>query len=253
MYHWFMPKGGGRIINPMCGEATSGFVAAQMGFRFVGVDVREEQVNHNNKVVKDFGLDHLAKFIHRDSRYLTLEDVDNEKFDLVFFSPPYYGVEKYSNEPDDISTYENYNQFMTALYQIIESAAKLLKENRFYIINVGDVREIHGPDKGKLLNFCGDIVNFAESIGLRYYNDIILSQNLGTSGYRARNLFRTRKLVRIHQRVLVFFKGDFDTIKEEFPQDFTAEQIEDLMLKVGIDTIPDEELPEEEFTEEDEE
>jgi 16S rRNA G966 N2-methylase RsmD len=237
MYRWFMPSHGKRILNPMCGEVVPGYVAAVMGFEYVGTDVREDQVEWNNQVVQHFGLGHLARFLHVDARELNFDVVGGKPFDLVFYSPPYFGVEKYSNEQDDLSTYEDYKAYMEGMEKIIENSAKLLKENRFYIMLVGDVREVKGPDRGKLLNYCGDLVNIAEKYGLKYYNDIIYIEHFGTAAFRARRIFVTRKVVRVHQRLLVFYKGDLSQIKNEFPQDFSDDDMRDLLLKYGVDVV----------------
>jgi DNA modification methylase len=237
MYRWFMPHNGKRILNPTCGEATSGYVAALMGYEFIGIDVREEQVIHNNEAIKLFGLENLAKFVHADSRYLTLETIGGHPVDLVFYSPPYYGVERYSEDSDDLSTIEDYEEFMDGLSKIMASANSVLSNNRFYVMVVGDVRELKGPQRGKLINFCGDIVDIAENLGLTFYNDLVYAESYGTAPFRARKTFATRKVVRVHQRILVFYKGDLAQIKNEFPQDFSDDDMRDLLLKYGVDTV----------------
>jgi DNA modification methylase len=221
----------------MCGEVVPGYVAAVMGFEYVGTDVREDQVEWNNQVVQHFGLGHLARFLHVDARELNLDVVGGKPFDLVFYSPPYFGVEKYSEEQDDLSTYDDYKAYLVEMEKIIEKSASLLKENRFYTMLVGDVREVKGPDKGKLLNYCGDLVNIAEKYGLKYYNDLIYVEHFGTAAFRARRIFVTRKVVRVHQRLLVFYKGDLAQIRNEFPQDFSDDDMRDLLLKYGVDTV----------------
>lgn len=47
------------------------------------------------------------------------------------------------------------------------------------------------------------------------YNYCIL-EDMGKNYLRASNLMKYRKIVKIHQDVLVFFKGDQKKIKEEF-------------------------------------
>lgn len=52
---------------------------------------------------------------------------------------------------------------------------------------------------------------------MHYYNEMILCNANTTSGMRAPRLFNsTRKVVRTHQNVLVFFKGDMRTIKDNY-------------------------------------
>lgn len=48
------------------------------------------------------------------------------------------------------------------------------------------------------------------------YNELILLDPIGTAALRARKSFKTRKITRTHQEILVFFKGDPKKIKEIF-------------------------------------
>ena len=59
-----------------------------------------------------------------------------------------------------------------------------------------------------------------------HYNDVILINQFGSAGFRARNTFRSRKLVNVKQRVLVFYKGDTKQIAKEF-EDIEIGDLED--------------------------
>lgn len=47
-----------------------------------------------------------------------------------------------------------------------------------------------------------------EANGLHLYNDIIFINSIGAAPMRANNTMKNRKVVRTHQNVMVFFKGD---------------------------------------------
>ncbi|WP_368909071.1 hypothetical protein, partial [Escherichia coli] len=76
--------------------------------------------------------------------------------------------------------------------------------NRFAIVVISDVRDKAG--------FYRDLTGLTKSIfeknGIYFYNDLILLNSLGSGALRARRNMRNRKLVRIHQNVLVFYKGN---------------------------------------------
>jgi hypothetical protein len=51
---------------------------------------------------------------------------------------------------------------------------------------------------------------------MKYYNEIILLNMLGTVPIRVGKQFNsTRKIGRVHQNVVVFYKGDVDAIRDE--------------------------------------
>ena len=47
-----------------------------------------------------------------------------------------------------------------------------------------------------------------EKAGLKFYNDIVLRNAYGTAMLRANNTMKHKKVVKVHQNVLVFVKGD---------------------------------------------
>ena len=88
-------------------------------------------------------------------------------------------------------------------------AIKTLKNNRFAFIVIGDVRDKNGfyrlmPDAIKQI--------FRKN-GMHLYNDIILVEAIGTSALRATPNMKYLKVVKTHQNVLVFYKGDQKKIK----------------------------------------
>lgn len=63
----------------------------------------------------------------------------------------------------------------------------------------------------------GDIVRIFEGAGLHYYNDIVLKTPIGTAALRARKGMTHRKVTKIHQNLLIFYKGDnFNEVGKEF-------------------------------------
>jgi hypothetical protein len=48
------------------------------------------------------------------------------------------------------------------------------------------------------------------------YNSAVLVTPVGTAAIRARREMRNRKLVKVHQNILVFYNGDPKTIKDNF-------------------------------------
>ncbi|MAF43227.1 MAG: hypothetical protein CMI54_03530 [Parcubacteria group bacterium] len=216
---WFgLPQG--RVLNPFCGEASIGIIAGEMGCDFVGVDIRRDQVAINNDYIKQRKMEHPPRFIHGNSlklKSVLLDNNVNDKFDLVFSSPPYYDLEMYSGDAGDLSNKQTFNDFMKDYYEIFKQAVDRLNDNRFLVVKVGEIRDEGGINR----NFIGANVFTFKKLGLNYYNEIILLNQFGTAPMRFNQNFRTRKIVKLHQNVLVFFKGDVKQIphlyKEPIP------------------------------------
>lgn len=200
-YRWFSPAGG-VVLDPFSGGSVRGVVASRLGRRYVGVDLRAEQVEAN-KGQLDIAGDPAPDWRVGDSRDIAALCGDVEA-DFIFSCPPYADLEVYSEDPLDLSTLK-YDDFRRAYAEIIEGACSLLKEDRFACFVVGDVR---GPD-GCYYNFVGDTVEAFRAAGLSYYNEAILVTAVGSLPIRVGRQFSVgRKLGKTHQNVLVFVKGD---------------------------------------------
>lgn len=204
-----------RVLNPFCGEATVAALASFLNRKFVGIDIRQEQVDKNTKLLTENGYK-TSKFVCGDSvRCVELMKENNilPEFDLIFSSPPYYDLEVYSEDGGDVSQMGTYKEFIEMYKTIFERAVSMLRRNRFCVVKVSEVRN---KGTGEYYNFVGDNVRIFKELGLHYYNELILVNSVGTAPMRASNTFRTRKMVRLHQNILVFYKGDMEQINEIF-------------------------------------
>jgi DNA modification methylase len=143
------------------------------------------------------------RWVCGDSRHI--EDLAEGPFDLLLACPPYADLEKYSDDPLDLSTM-GYAEFLNAYREIIAASVSLLAEDRFAAFVVGDVRN---KKTGAYRNLVGETVAAFEDAGCSLWNDAVLLTAVGTVALRAAAPFvKSRKLAKAHQNVLVFFKGD---------------------------------------------
>lgn len=127
------------------------------------------------------------------------------EYDFLLSCPPYGDLEQYNpDDPRDISNMDH-AQFLETHGEIVARAAGMLRENRFAAWVVGEIRDKNGLCR----RFPEHTVDAFERAGLRLYNDAILRNSGASAAIRAAGIFGTyRKLVRTHQEVLVFVKGD---------------------------------------------
>lgn len=200
-YHWFCPPGG-TVLDPFAGGSVRGVVAALLGFKYWGSELRAEQVEANREQGATLcqGAEHLA-WVCGDSRQ-TLTDAPLA--DFLFTCPPYGDLERYSDDPADLSAM-SYPDFLAAYREIIKRAAERLKPNRFACLVVGEFRD---KKSGAYRGFVADTVKAAGDAGLAFYNDAILLTSVGSLAIRSGKVFQaSRKLGKAHQNVLVFVKG----------------------------------------------
>jgi hypothetical protein len=225
-YRWFSPPTG-LVLDPFAGGSVRGIVASVLGRRYVGVELRPEQVHANRvnageivgpEAAWDFGghtpMPAWVEGSATDLRALEyvvpggegpIAPLPRAGADLVFTCPPYADLEVYSDDPRDLST-APYAVFRAMLSSAIAQSAELLRPDRFAIWVVGEARD---PKTGFSYGIVADTVQAARAAGLELYNEAILYTAIASAAMRATNqVLNSRKLVRVHQHVLVFVKGD---------------------------------------------
>jgi DNA modification methylase len=201
VYRWFSPPAGS-VLDPFAGGSVRGIVASKLGRQYVGIDLRAEQIAANEQQAAIITPEQPPRWLVGDSR--TVQTLAPGAYDLVFSCPPYADLERYSDDPADLSTLD-YPGFLTAYRAIIAASVDLLRPDRFACFVVGDVRD----GKGYYRNFVSDTIAAFHDAGARLYNEAILVTAVGSLPIRIGKQFSgARKLGKTHQNVLVFVKGD---------------------------------------------
>ena len=199
IYHWFC-KDGGHILDPFAGGSVRGIVANKLGYKYTGIELRQEQVDSNrNQGLDILEIDNQPQWYVGDSNKV-LNDFQKE-FDLVFSCPPYANLEVYSDLEGDISNM-NYENFLSAYQSIINKSCNLLKEGGFACFVVGEVRD----KNGNYIGFVSDTINAFKKCGMKYYNEAILLNAIASASMRANGNMKSKKLVKVHQNILIFKK-----------------------------------------------
>lgn len=199
LYNWFCVDGK-EILDPFAGGSVRGIVANYLGFKYTGIDIRQEQVDSN----REQGLDILD--VNNQPNWYVGDSNEvlngfNKEFDFVFSCPPYADLEVYSDLENDISNMP-YDKFMKAYEEIIAKSCNLLKSGGYACFVVGEVRD----KQGNYIGFVPDTINAFRKCGMNYYNEGILLNAIASASMRANGNMKTQKLVKVHQNILIFKK-----------------------------------------------
>jgi len=211
-YLWFAPEGG-TILDPFAGGSVRGVVASYIGHAYTGIDLRAEQIDANRLQGALICKNETPPVWHTGDSNVVLDTLPDSNYDFLFSCPPYADLERYSDDPSDLSTMD-YDEFVKVYRSIIAKACAKLKDNRFACFVVGDVRS---KKTGGYRNFPGDTITAFMDAGLMLYNEAILVTSVGSLPIRTGLQFNAaRKMGKTHQNILVFYKGDQKQIKEQF-------------------------------------
>lgn len=199
LYHWFVNENES-ILDPFAGGSVRGIVANYLGYKYTGIELRPEQVESNREQALDIlEVNNQPQWYVGDSNRV-LDELNN-KYDFIFSCPPYANLEVYSKLDGDISNM-NYDDFLNAYESIIEKSCKLLKNGGFACFVVGEVRN----KKGNYIGFVPDTIKAFQKCGMKFYNEAILLNSIASASMRANGNMKTKKLVKIHQNILIFKK-----------------------------------------------
>lgn len=210
IYKWFCTSGG-KIYDCFSGGSVRGIVAAKLGYDYHGIDLRPEQIAANRQNAAEIG---VCPNWYCDDSLNADKYIDDNSCDMIFSCPPYADLEVYSDDPRDISNM-SYDDFANTYAKIIQIACHKLKNDRFAVFVVGDIRD----KKGFYRNFVDLTKKCFNDSGCLTYNELILIESVGTAAIRAGKVFGSlRKVVKTHQNVLVFYKGNPQKIKENYSE-----------------------------------
>ena len=226
MYLWFCPDGG-KILDPFAGGSVRGIVANLRGYDYTGIELQQNQVDSNREQASDvLEINNQPQWYVGDSEKILEDFIDplpsdgkikisvndlskhpgrrnGELFDFVFSCPPYHNLEVYSDSPDDLSNM-GYNEFLIKYRNIIDKTVQRLKIGCYACFVVSEIRKKDGTYRG----FVKDTIQAFEDTGCGFYNDVVLLNSLGSAPVRAgKQMEKSKKVVKVHQNVLVFKKN----------------------------------------------
>ncbi len=151
------------------GDRLAGFYASDYGELFVGIDPRKE--NHPIYEEQAQFYQKHSTFFENDKKHELIcspaEDADLSKYkgmmDIVFTSPPYFNVERYSH--DDTQSWVRYKNIdlwnKNFLQKAIKNVWKTLRKGGILLVNISDVNASSGGKKDwlKICDPMNDYIN----------------------------------------------------------------------------------------------
>lgn len=200
---WFCPPGG-NVLDPFAGGSVRGIVASKLGLHYTGIDLSARQIEANKvQGARICEPEFMPNWINGNSLEVETLAAGLEA-DFIFSCPPYFDLEVYSQDKDDLSNM-TYPQFREMYAGIIAAACRMLKPDRFACFVVGDVRD----EDGFYRSFPAHTTEAFEAAGARLYNSAVLVTAVGSLPVRITRQFNAaRKLGTTHQSVLVYCKGN---------------------------------------------
>lgn len=178
------------IFDPFSGWGERGFVAKNLGYKYIGYDISHEA---NRYALETYGVKNTLG----DSREIELE---SDSVDFCFSCPPYFNLEKYESVEGQLTDIKNYEDFLIELMAVIKEIRRVLKEDSLCCFVVSDFRK-----EGIFYNFSWDVTKLFSISGFEVFDKVIVDK---TIGYRIplflQQSYRLGYVIKTHEYLLIF-------------------------------------------------
>lgn len=139
----FYSKENDTVLDPFAGHNSRMQMTHYLNRNYIGYDVSHKFMEFNRSVAEKI----LKNNVFSGSNTITLKENSSENIDepdnsvdFIFTSPPYYKVEYYTDEPEQLYFCKDYDTFLEKMQLIVNQCYRVLKPNCYIAFNVNDFR-----------------------------------------------------------------------------------------------------------------
>lgn len=200
----FYTEPGEVYIDPFMAQGVQMQVAHMRGLHYIGVDLSAEFVAYCRAILpKVMSMsvpgDPCEIECHQaDSRAPTM--IEDGIGDFSFHSPPYWDIEFYGDEPEQLGTGKSYEEFLDGMQSVAAAWLPKFKKSATHVVNVGDfIRD------GRFYCYHADLIVRFERAGWRLHDIWIIDQLVaGSNRIFAVSTNNKGRAPRVHEYALVF-------------------------------------------------
>jgi DNA modification methylase len=164
------------ILDPTCGHNSRMQLTFELGRNYIGYDVSIPFMEFNEKVKRELLGQGKQDILFQSQNMITLRLQSSEhlaesdaSIDFVYTSPPYYCVEWYGDEPEQLGKSKTYKDFLLRMKQILSECHRVLKAGKFCVFNVNDFRM-----DNKFYPYHADIAYLMRSVGFDLHDIVVV-------------------------------------------------------------------------------
>lgn len=197
----FYSNPGDTVFDPFAGHNSRMDLCVKAGRHYIGCDLSTEFMKFNFKRAKVLRKEHRSTNIelhHCDSRKVP---VDNEIGDFTITSPPYYDIEYYGDEPEQLGKCKTYQGFLKGIKKVVRENLRVLKSGAYATWFVNDFRR-----KGKMHFYHMDLIRVAEEVGFEAVDIMVVDLGRSIRDCFPNQMFESKIIPKRHEYCLVFRK-----------------------------------------------
>lgn len=201
----FYSEEGETILDPMAGHNSRMQIVNESNRHYIGYDVSKDFIAFN-KLVRDEILGVGKQNLLFENKYtITLHEQSSQKMneannsiDLVFTSPPYWDIEFYGEEPEQLGYHKTYEQFLLGIKDVLAESYRVLKTNRYCAFNINDFRK-----NGTFYDYHADIMRLMKEVGFSLHDCIIIKWKSAIGACFASQIESRKICAKSHEYLIV--------------------------------------------------
>lgn len=198
----FAPREG-VCFDPFAGGGTRAIFAAAHGLEYHGTELLPAQAEATLMKILKAGYADGCHIYIQDARDATRQ-MASDSADFIYTCPPYYDMEVYSDQPDDLSRSGGYQEFLASMRRVVAECYRIARPGCYACWVVG----LHRDKHGRLLPMNHDFARLHRDVGWHFMEEVVLYRRSDGSVQRVGNFEKgNRLLIRQHEYCLVFRKG----------------------------------------------
>lgn len=199
----FYSEPGDTVFDPFAGHNSRMELCVKAGRRYVGCDLSNEFMDFNEKRACKLKEMHPTAQIELHRGCSTKVPVPSLSADFTITSPPYWDIEYYGDEPQQLGKAKTYCDFLDLLLKVIKENYRVLRSGAYAAWFVNDFRR-----NGKMHFYHADVLRLARKAGFLTHDIMIVDFGRGIRDCFANQTFEIKILPKRHEYGLIFRKPE---------------------------------------------
>ena len=199
----FYSNPGDVVFDPFAGHNSRMELCVRAGRHYIGCDLSSSFMDFNDERAAQLRREIPKALIelHRcDSRKIPVADGAG---DVTITSPPYWDIEFYGDEPEQLGKRKTYGGFLKGLLKILKENFRVLKPGAYAAWFVNDFRR-----KGKMFFYHADLIRLGEEAGFAAHDILIVDFGRGFGDVFVNRMMVRRIIPKRHEYGIIFRKPE---------------------------------------------
>ncbi len=197
----YYARSGQVYLDPFMGQGVQMQVAKILGMHYYGYDISNDFFPYIDSVrVKIDDRKTTISIIHGDSK--NPDQIPDDIGDFSFHSPPYWDIEFYGTEAEQLGYHKTYEQFLAGMEEVARAWLPKFKRGAWHVVNVNDFRK-----DGQFYPYHADTISLFRRAGWALVDTWIIEGLVGGLPKAFAVDFNLKRIApKVHEYALVFRK-----------------------------------------------